>query len=70
MNTQTGFLAQKYLNVVLPLEVMQSGRGYYIGTADQESGAPATRESNEYFRKKIDAENALKANLWTQKEHP
>ncbi|HBR2605987.1 TPA: hypothetical protein L9Q09_003330 [Klebsiella pneumoniae] len=70
MNTQTGFLAQKHLNVALPLEVMQSGRGYYIGTADLESGAPATRESNEYFLMKIDAENALKANLWTQKEHP
>ncbi|MGY3095019.1 hypothetical protein [Pantoea eucalypti] len=70
MNTQNGLLAKKFLNMQLPMKVMQSARGYYIGTSDPETGDPVTRESTEYFRKKIDAENALAGNLWTQKEHP
>lgn len=49
-----------------PLEVCKSNAGFYIGTLDEE-GAPYTRESVEYWRKREQAEAALTSGLWTQK---
>jgi hypothetical protein len=52
----------------LPLQVLQSNAGYYIGT--QTENGPFSRESIEYFRKHGDAESALATGEWTQKLHP
>ncbi len=52
----------------LPLKVLKSNAGYYIGT-ESESG-PFSRESMEYFRKHGDAAAALSSGEWTQKLHP
>ncbi|MDH0051007.1 hypothetical protein [Comamonas terrigena] len=51
----------------LPLLVLQSNAGYYIGT--QTENGPFSRESIEYFRKHGDAESALATGEWTQKLH-
>jgi len=48
-----------------PLEVLQSHRGFYIGTTDEE-GDPLSRESQEYFRREAEAEQALEQGNWTQ----
>ncbi|HIB0443514.1 TPA: hypothetical protein ACWSX9_004470 [Escherichia coli] len=53
----------------LKLEVMESARGFYIGTQTNE-GMPVSRESNEYFDTEQQAEAALSARLWTQKQNP
>ena len=53
----------------LKLEVMESPRGYYIGT-QTECGEPVSRESNEYFDTEQQAEAALASGLWTQKQNP
>lgn len=66
-NTQvTGLLAKTYLQVELPLQVLRSAAGYYIGTAD-EMGAPVSRESVEYFPSAKTATEALSTGSWTQK---
>lgn len=46
MNNSTGILAAES-GFTLPLQVLKSGRGYYIGTANHEG--PVSRESEEYF---------------------
>lgn len=43
-----------------------SGRGYYIGTANNEG--PVSRESEEYFRTCGSAVSALENSTWTQRE--
>lgn len=52
----------------LPVRVLSSNRGYYIGTFSETLG-PVSRES-QYFDKRIDAENALRNQNWTQRRHP
>jgi hypothetical protein len=64
-----GVLAKEYGNLRLPIRVLQSNAGYYIGTADDDSG-PVSRESLEYFRTKEMAEDALKTRCWTQRQTP
>lgn len=66
--SKTGQLAKTYCNLVLPLEVLQSASGFYIGT--QEEGMPFSRESAEYFRHRQDAVDALNTGEWTQRDHP
>jgi hypothetical protein len=51
----------------LHIEVLQSGRGFYIGTAD--SSGPVSRESLEYFNTEEQAVVALKSGNWTQKDY-
>ena len=63
-----GYLAHEYCGVTLPLEVLRSGAGYYIGTSDDEG--PVSRESNEYFRSAKAAQAALASGKWTQKMYP
>lgn len=70
MNTSTGYLALVHLNASLPLQVMRSQRGYYIGTMDDQTGHPVSRESEEYFRSKTAAEKALLHQTWTQRVTP
>lgn len=62
-----GHLARQ-CGMKLPLQVLQSNAGYYIGT--QTENGPFSRESIEYFRKHGDAESALATGEWTQKLHP
>lgn len=63
-----GLMASIHGNKQLPLRIMHSHAGYYIGTADVD-GAPYTRESEEYFRKKEDAEEAFASGRWTQRSN-
>lgn len=64
-----GVLALTYCGVRLPLQVLESARGFYIGTA-REDGGPCSRESVEYFSTAQVAQNALDNKLWTQKPEP
>lgn len=50
----------------LPLCVLQSAAGYYIGTANDEG--PVSRESMEYWKTEDAAETALRSNAWTQRD--
>lgn len=63
-----GKLAKEYCRKRLPLQVLKSAAGYYIGTSDEEG--PVSRESQEYWRKQEAAEYALANDEWTQKETP
>ena len=65
----TGELARRYCGKDLPLQVLQSRAGYYIGTFDEEAG-PCSRESVEYWRDEEEAKRALVDGTWTQKEEP
>jgi len=67
-----GYLARKFGRVSLPLEVLKSAAGYYIGTLD-EAGAPYSRESEEYWQTFEEAERALnhpEPDAWTQRLTP
>ncbi len=75
METQTigippliGQLARQWCKVNLPVKVLQSGAGWYLGTFDHEG--PCSRESREYFPSREAAEAALKAGTWTQRSQP
>lgn len=65
-----GVLAREYGGVSLPLEIMQSAGGYYLGTS--QDGMPYTRESVEYWRTEDQARKALEGgeDAWTQRDHP
>jgi hypothetical protein len=62
-----GFLAWKYCHLELPLQVLRSGAGWYIGTEDEEG--PVSRES-QYFAERELAEMALASRTWTQRLTP
>lgn len=56
----------------LELEVLQSNAGYYIGTFFHNPEnpcdyGPCSRESEEYYLSRIDAQYALDNNEWTQR---
>lgn len=59
-----GQLAMTYYGKSLPLEVLQSAAGYYIGTRDFEE--PVSRESREYFHSHAAAQRALERGDWSQ----
>ncbi|HRL52734.1 MAG TPA: hypothetical protein PK805_00685 [Acidovorax temperans] len=63
-----GLLARQYCNKPLPLQVLQSQAGYYIGTCDQEG--PVSRESVEYFPTADLAHEAHRLRAWTQRMQP
>ncbi len=64
---ENGMLAMR-IGKDLPLEILKSHAGYYIGTS--ENGIPCSRESIEYFVSFPDAEQALKHGTWIQKPRP
>lgn len=68
---QIGQLAYDILGQRLPLKVLRSAAGYYLGTFDDEEG-PISRESAEYWATEAEAEAALASNGtgWTQRDHP
>lgn len=59
-----GQLARQWCKLELPLQVLQSNSGFYIGTADGD--APVSRESVEYFQTHATAQQALQDGTWTQ----
>lgn len=63
-----GKLAQE-AGYELPLNVLKSNAGYYVGTKTLE-GEPISRESMEYFKSHEEAEKALKQGNWTQRDQP
>lgn len=70
--TRIGRLAKTCCGKELPLKVYRSYAGFYIGTWDEENPeeGPCTRESEEYFRTREQAEAALTSGNWTQRQHP
>ena len=60
-----GMLAEQFCGLHLPLTILRSNAGFYIGTADNEG--PVSRESVEYFPSNEDAASALANGEWTQK---
>lgn len=66
-----GKLAYQYCDVMLPLEVLKSSAGYYLGTFDRGlNEGPCSRESEEYFDNEVDAQLALDTDQWTQRDQP
>lgn len=63
-----GCLAKAFCSLSLPLAVLQSARGFYLGTADQDG--PCTRESVQYWPSEADAKKALATGMWTQRARP
>ena len=67
MNTRrTGQLAEQAGNLGLPLPVLHSSAGYYIGTF---SNGPISRESVQYWDLEEEAQQALSDRSWTQRTH-
>ena len=66
-NMKVGQLAFEFCAKRLPLEVLRSAAGYYIGTFDE---SPCSRESVEYYQRRGDAQKALDENSFTQRDHP
>ncbi|WP_434778514.1 hypothetical protein [Neisseria sp. Ec49-e6-T10] len=60
--TQFGTIA------ALPLEILHSANGFYIGTFDEDG--PVSRESVEYYETEDAALYALENNLFTQRLNP
>lgn len=63
----SGLLALTYAGKRLPLQVLRSAAGHYIGTFDD---GPVSRESVEYFPTDEAARHALEIGAWTQQRHP
>ncbi len=61
-----GQLAAQF-GYALPLRVLSSNAGFYIGTANH--SGPITRESQEYFPSEEAALKALETSGWTQRTH-
>lgn len=68
LRTKVGQLAYSLLKVRLPLQILQSANGYYLGTAND--AGPVSRESLEYWPSESDAQLALSSGEWTQNEEP
>jgi len=62
-----GQLALTWCKKRLPLQVMKSHAGHYLGTCDDDG--PCSRES-EYFRSAAAAQSALDNGTWTQRDEP
>lgn len=66
-----GKLAMEICGLKLPLQVLHSPAGYYIGTMGEPDGYEEhiSRES-EYWQTRGEAEQALATECWTQRLHP
>ncbi|HEV2682596.1 MAG TPA: hypothetical protein VGV14_18995 [Rhodanobacter sp.] len=67
-NPGIGYLALTYADLRLPLEILKSAAGYYLGTTL--AGAPVSRESREYFTSHEAATRALATGDWHQRACP
>ena len=63
-----GLLARRYCDKCLPVQVLQSRGGYYLGTCDQDG--PVSRESEEYFLTADQAHAVHRSHAWTQRMEP
>jgi hypothetical protein len=61
-------LAKRWCKLDLPLQVLQSRAGFYIGTEDNQG--PVSRDSAEYWETREAAQQALDDNAFTQREYP
>ena len=68
IDSSIGQLAIKYSGLSLPIQVCESGAGFYVGT--QNDTGPVSRESAEYFSNEEEAINAIKYHSWTQRQEP
>lgn len=66
---EVGYLAFTYGPGFMPIQVCKSAAGYYIGTMYHD-GTPNSRESQEYWKEKEEAEMAMKDRNWTQRLAP
>ena len=66
---RSGALALTWTGKRLPLQVLRSAAGHYIGTQDDE-GPVSPRESVEYFPTHLAAQRALDTHAWTQRAQP
>jgi|GEM_PF-1883592 len=60
--------AALHSKIRLPLQILESAAGFYIGTANEDG--PCSRESVEYWPSRGQAEDAFGTNDWTQKTEP
>ncbi len=51
----------------LPVQVLESAAGFYLGTVNEEG--PYSRESQEYWRSRKEAEKALETGSWTARRN-
>ena len=66
-----GWLAKEWGGHELPLKVLKSAAGFYLGTCDEQG--PYSRESEEYWGTHQEAAAALNSFdqiLWTQRLEP
>lgn len=63
-----GKLAKECCGTTLPLKVLKSVAGFYIGTENEEG--PVSRESAEYWPTGSGAKIALDSGKWGQREEP
>ncbi|WP_208950413.1 hypothetical protein [Rahnella sp. ChDrAdgB13] len=61
---QYGELALACCGKKIPIEVMRSRAGFYLGTS--ENAEPLSRESVEYWPTQGEAEDALRNGYWSQ----
>jgi hypothetical protein len=67
MTRTYGQLAAMYGGAVLPVQVLHSAAGYYLGTWQD---GPMSRESDCYYATHEEATAALERGDWPQKPHP
>lgn len=65
---KAGELAFEICGKRLPLQVLSSAAGFYLGTSDEMG--PCSRESVEYWPTEVAAQGALDNGSWTQKLYP
>ena len=63
-----GVLAARF-GYDLPIRVLSSRAGYYIGTFSETHGV-VSRESREYYPTQLQAEEAFRKGTWTQRRNP
>jgi hypothetical protein len=66
MFARYGHLALQVIGRDLPLKVLESAAGFYLGTADDEG--PVSRESVETFPDFVSAQRAMTSGRWTQRQ--
>ena len=65
---RSSHLAWEYCGKRLPLQVLSSQAGFYIGAATDEG--PCGRDSLEYWPTEGEAKAALESGNWTQRDEP
>jgi hypothetical protein len=66
---RNSYLCRTILGMDVPLVVLRSAAGYFIG-AEDEDGSPLSRDSVEYYRAQEEATRALEEGSFTQRPHP